>query len=70
MKTIRRRLPRLLAEELEGAEWSIVRGHGHNKLIVNGRLAGVLPANLTEHDQRAIFNTRTNIRKIIKGDQR
>jgi hypothetical protein len=65
MTKIKQKLPKELLCELEGADWSLESGKGHHKLIVNGRLAGLIPSHMRTSDKRPMLNTRTQIRRIL-----
>jgi hypothetical protein len=62
----------MVLQELEesGAPWSIEHGGRHFKLIVFGRLAGILPwggkSSRRSSDLAAELNTRAQVRRIIK----
>jgi hypothetical protein len=63
-------MPLLLKDELVNAdEWHIEPGSRHNKLIVNGHFAGIMPRSskkLTQTSgQRATINLRAQIRRIL-----
>jgi hypothetical protein len=60
------RLPKLLLDELSGCDWRLDKGGKHWKLIVNGKLAGIIPKHTKDDGNwRAPLNTRTNIRRIL-----
>lgn len=63
------RLPTLIEAALEetGQPWVIKMGGKHIKLLVAGRLAGVLPKNGgNESDRRAVHNTVRQIRNVAR----
>jgi hypothetical protein len=63
------RLPKMLLTELAKArEWRVEAGGKHWKLIVNGKLAGVIQRGPRSDHQnsRATVNTRSQIRNILR----
>lgn len=49
-----------------GLPWALEPGHGHVKIRLAGRLAGVVPSGKNARDghKRAALNVRAQIRKI------
>jgi len=63
-----RALPPLIIDELDrnGLPWRLEDGHGHRKLIVAERLAGVVGVTLQDTNRRPTLNLRANIRRIAR----
>lgn len=61
---IRREIEALLAET--GLAWSLQDGAKHIKIILAGRLAGILPRCGRSNTQRAMLNTRAQIKRIAR----
>lgn len=62
-------VPHLLLEVLDasGLDWSVEAGGKHYKLKIEGHLVGILPRGKhSSTDKRAVLNTRSQIRAIIK----
>ena len=60
------RLPKTLTDILADArEWHVEAGKKHYKLVVNGRLAGVLTKGTGRQNYRDVLNTKTQIRRIL-----
>ena len=64
-------IPKDVMKEIEeaGAEFEVVKGGRHYKLLIYNRLAGILPygkAAKQTSDQRAVLNMRAQVRRIIK----
>lgn len=65
-------VPKIVLTEIErsGLPWRVENGGRHHKLIVGGRLAGILPfsgkAQRQEADRSAELNMRAQVRRIIK----
>lgn len=65
--TSRNAIPPALRAELEGTDWRVENGGKHLKLIVNGRLCGILSRGYTsEMKGKAMLNTRAQIRRAKK----
>jgi hypothetical protein len=53
-----------------GAPWELKQGGSHYKIIVNGKLAGVLPKKGGDAPMsRSMLNTITQIRRAARGAQ-
>ena len=60
------RLPKMLTDILADArEWHVETGGKHYKLVVNGRLAGVLTKSAGRQNYRDVLNTRSQIKRIL-----
>jgi hypothetical protein len=58
------------ALETCGAPWEIKDGGRHYKIVVNGKLAGVLPKKGGDAPvSRSMLNTIAQIRRAARGDQ-
>lgn len=72
---MRKLIPKLVLVELDesGAPWRLGTGGKHHKLIVYGRLAGILPRGSKSagqsNDMAAVLNMRAQVRRIIKEHQ-
>lgn len=62
-----RLLPKVIRDEIERAEaaWEVRKGHGHNKLYVNGVFVGPIGKNPDEAPGRASMNLRASIRRAV-----
>lgn len=52
--------------EETGLPWSFEMGGKHIKIILDGRLAGILPRCGRSNTQRSELNTRAQIRRITR----
>lgn len=70
---MRNPIPKTILAELQRAEipWRLETGGRHHKLIVGGRLAGILPlggrAEGRSANLRAEMNLRTQVRRILQA---
>jgi hypothetical protein len=66
------KLPRIIQDELDTipGRWTVESGGRHWHIRVNGQLAAIWPLSpRNECDQRAILNTRAQIRRAIRASQ-
>ena len=66
------RIPRLIEEELARipGRWKLEHGGGHAHILVDGRLAAILPlGGGNEKDRRSMLNARAQIRRTAAGGE-
>jgi hypothetical protein len=66
-----RRLDPELLELLRssGAEWRIVAGSKHKKILINGRVASILPLNGGHEIGRRDINIRKHIERFLRREK-
>lgn len=65
------RLPPRIEEALNatGRPWNIEQGKRHQKIMLDGRMVGILPlSGFQTADMRCIKNTVSQIRKAARGE--
>jgi hypothetical protein len=62
-----RRLPKVVLEALEGAEWELVPGKKHVKLVIAGRLVTTISHGHRPNYDRVDLKLATTIRNFRRG---